>query len=131
MTNEAREKSRLVDPYLPPVLQPPTICRRLNYIRNSAHISYAALSWCRLPLLLILHPEHLHTVHDTLFLLEIEVYVLTSLLCVTLLRFLTPDCEQVPQRAKLLRLHLIQRLLVELIDLCLSNDSCFEQEGLS
>jgi len=39
--------------------------------------------WCQLPLLLILCPEHSRTVHDTLFLLDIEVYVLTFLLCVT------------------------------------------------
>ncbi len=83
MRNEAREKSRLVDPYLPPRLQPPTKCRRLKCIRNNAHVSYPALSWCRLSLLLILRPEHSRTVHDTLFLLDIEVYVLTFLLCVT------------------------------------------------
>ena len=59
------------------------------------------------PVALLLRPEHSHTVHDTLFLLDIEVYVLTPLLCLTLLRFLTPHREQVPQRAKLLRLHLI------------------------
>src|SRR5262249_4963133 len=55
-----------------------TFCRRLNYIRNSAHFSYSALSWCRLSLLLIRRPEGPHTVHDTLFLFDIEVYVLIS-----------------------------------------------------